>query len=178
MEQIVRDARISTLYEGTTGIQALDLLGRKVLLSSKGKCVRDFTLQMVKFAKPSLLKRTALGSMARVLTARAAEWNALTLAIMVRAPKDKEIVGSASYDYLMYSGFVMMGYYWALQAAKAQELLDSGAGKESEEFYRAKIRTAEFYFERLMPRANAHRWGALASTKSVMQLDKEHFAFA
>ena len=78
----------------------------------------------------------------------------------------------------MYSGFVMMGYYWALQAAKAQELLDSGAGKESEEFYRAKIQTAEFYFDRLMPRANAHRSGALASTKSVMQLDKEHFAFA
>lgn len=178
MEQIVRDARISTLYEGTTGIQALDLLGRKVLLSSKGKCVRDFTLQMVKFAKPNLLKRGALGSMARVLAARAAEWNALTLAIMVRAPKDKEIVGSASYDYLMYSGFVMMGYYWALQAAKAQELLDSGTGTESEEFYRAKIQTAEFYFDRLMPRANAHRSGALASAKSVMQLDKEHFAFA
>ncbi|MGQ0710662.1 MAG: acyl-CoA dehydrogenase C-terminal domain-containing protein [Rhodoferax sp.] len=178
MEQIVRDARISTLYEGTTGIQALDLLGRKVLLGSKGKCVRDFTVQMLKLAKPHLLKRTPLGSMARALAARAAEWNALTLAIMLRAPKDKEIVGSASVDYLMYSGFVMMGYYWAQQAMKAQELLESGAGKESEEFYRAKIQTAEFYFDRLMPRANSHRTGALASTKSVMQLDKEHFAFA
>ncbi len=177
MEQIVRDARISTLYEGTTGIQALDLLGRKVLLGSKGKCVRDFTVQMLKLAKPHLLKRTPLGSMARALAARAAEWNALTLAIMVRAPKDKEIVGSASVDYLMYSGFVMMGYHWAQQAMKAQALLDSGAGKESEEFYRAKIQTAEFYFDRLMPRANSHRTGALASTKSVMQLDKEHFAF-
>ncbi|TXI71541.1 MAG: acyl-CoA dehydrogenase [Limnohabitans sp.] len=178
MEQIVRDARISTLYEGTTGIQALDLLGRKVLLGSKGKCVRDFTLDMVKFARPYLLKRTPLGAMARNLTARAAEWNVLTTAIMLRAPKDKEVVGAASVDYLMYSGFVMMGYYWAVQAAKAEELLASGAGKESEDFYRSKVQTAEFYFERLMPRANAHRTGALAPTKSVMQLDNEHFAFA
>ena len=85
MEQIVRDARISTLYEGTTGIQALDLLGRKVLMGSKGKCVRDFTLEMVRFARPYLLKRTPLGAMARNLAARAAEWNLLTTAIMLRA---------------------------------------------------------------------------------------------
>src|SRR5690606_27799946 len=51
MEQIVRDAKISTLYEGTTGIQALDLLGRKVLLLSQGKAVRDFTLQIANFAR-------------------------------------------------------------------------------------------------------------------------------
>jgi len=178
MEQIVRDARISTLYEGTTGIQALDLLGRKVLMGSKGKCVRDFTLEMLRFARPYLLKRTPLGAMARNLAARAAEWNLLTTAIMLRAPKDREVVGAASVDYLMYSGFVMMGYYWAVQAAKAEELLASGAGKESQDFYRAKVQTAEFYFERLMPRANAHRTGALAPTRSVMQLNNEHFAFA
>src|SRR5699024_6377968 len=47
MEQIARDARISTLYEGTTGIQALDLLGRKVLLTPRGKCVRDFSQQLI-----------------------------------------------------------------------------------------------------------------------------------
>jgi hypothetical protein len=155
MEQIVRDARISTLYEGTTGIQALDLLGRKVLLSSKGKCVRDYTLQMVQFAKSKVLKRTRLGSMARSLSLRAAEWNALTMAIMLRARKDREVVGAASFDYLMYSGYVMMAFSWAQQAAKARELLDSGTGKESAEFYKAKIQTAEFYFERLLPRANA-----------------------
>jgi alkylation response protein AidB-like acyl-CoA dehydrogenase len=178
MEQIVRDARISTLYEGTTGIQALDLLGRKVLLSSKGKCVRDYTLQMVQFAKSKVLKRTRLGAMARSLSLRAAEWNALTMAIMLRARKDREVVGAASFDYLMYSGYVMMAFSWAQQAAKARELLDSGTGKESAEFYKAKIQTAEFYFDRLLPRANAHRAGALASTKSLMQMDKDHFNFA
>jgi hypothetical protein len=81
-------------------------------------------------------------------------------------------------DYLMYSGYVMMAHFWAQQAVKAQQLLASGKGAESAEFYKAKIQTAEFYFERLLPRANAHREAALASTKSVMQMDKEHFAFA
>jgi alkylation response protein AidB-like acyl-CoA dehydrogenase len=178
MEQIVRDARISTLYEGTTGIQALDLLGRKVLLGSKGKCVRDYTLSILKFAKPYLLARTPLGSMARQLALRAAEWNVLTTAIMLRAPKDRELVGTASVDYLMYSGYVMMGYSWAQQAAKASALISSGSGAESDDFYRAKVQTAEFYFDRLLPRANSHRSSALSSTRTVMQLNNEHFAFS
>ncbi|GAA3958218.1 acyl-CoA dehydrogenase C-terminal domain-containing protein [Allohahella marinimesophila] len=177
MEQIARDARISTLYEGTTGIQALDLLGRKVLLASKGKCVRDFTLTMVNFSKGRALRRDAIGMMARALLKRSVQWNVLTTRIMLRATKDREAVGSASVDYLMYSGFVMMAYFWALQADKASELLRTGKGRESDEFYRAKIQTAEFYFERLLPRAGAHYISATAPTSSVLGMDKAHFAF-
>ncbi|MBK9624952.1 MAG: acyl-CoA dehydrogenase C-terminal domain-containing protein [Rhodocyclaceae bacterium] len=178
MEHIARDARISTLYEGTTGIQALDLLGRKVLLGTRGKCVRDFTGLMWKFSKLHLFASSSVGSMARELTKRSVQWNILTTRIMLRAPGDKESVGAASFDFLMYSGYVMLAYFWALQAGKAQELLASGKGKESADFYRAKIQTAEFYFARLLPRADGHRKNALASTKSVMQMDKEHFAFS
>jgi alkylation response protein AidB-like acyl-CoA dehydrogenase len=178
MEQIARDARISTLYEGTTGIQALDLLGRKVLLNTKGKCVRDFSATMLRFAKPFALKRGSMGQMARTLMRRTAQWNLLTTLIMLRASKDREQVGSSSVDYLMYSGFVMMGYYWALQAAKATELLASGTGKESNDFYTAKIQTAEFYFARLLPRADAHYSAALAPTSAVMQMPQELFQMA
>jgi alkylation response protein AidB-like acyl-CoA dehydrogenase len=178
MEQIARDARISTLYEGTTGIQALDLLGRKVLLNTKGKCVRDFSTTMLRFAKPFALKRGSMGQMARTLMRRTAQWNLLTTLIMLRASKDREQVGSSSVDYLMYSGFVMMGYYWALQAAKATELLTSGTGKESNDFYTAKIQTAEFYFARLLPRADAHYSAALAPTSAVMQMPQELFQMA
>jgi alkylation response protein AidB-like acyl-CoA dehydrogenase len=178
MEQIARDARISTLYEGTTGIQALDLLGRKVLLNTKGKCVRDFSTTVLRFAKPFALKRGSMGQMARTLMRRTAQWNLLTTLIMLRASKDREQVGSSSVDYLMYSGFVMMGYYWALQAAKATELLTSGTGKESNDFYTAKIQTAEFYFARLLPRADAHYSAALAPTSAVMQMPQELFQMA
>jgi alkylation response protein AidB-like acyl-CoA dehydrogenase len=178
MEQIARDARISTLYEGTTGIQALDLLGRKVLLNTKGKCVRDFSGTVLRFAKPYALQRTPMGQLARTLVRRTAQWNLLTALIMLRASKDREQVGSSSVDYLMYSGFVMMAYYWALQAAKATELLGSGTGKESKDFYTAKIQTAEFYFARLLPRADGHYSAALAPTSAVMQMPQELFQMA
>jgi len=178
MEQIARDARISTLYEGTTGIQALDLLGRKVLLNTKGKCVRDFSGTVLRFAKPFALQRGTMGQMARTLVRRTAQWNLLTTLIMLRASKDREQVGSSSVDYLMYSGFVMMGYFWALQAAKATELLVSGKGKESTDFYTAKIQTAEFYFARLLPRADSHYSAALAPTSAVMQMPQELFQMA
>jgi hypothetical protein len=115
--------------------------------------------------------------MARSLARRALQWNAITARIMLRARGDRELVGSASVDYLMYSGYVMMAYFWALQAAKAAELSANGTGRESPDFYRAKIHTAEFYFERMLPRADGHRKGALAPTRSVMQIDNEHFAF-
>jgi len=177
MEQIARDARIATLYEGTTGIQALDLLGRKVLLGSKGRCVRDFTATMWRFSSKHLFAGGSVGKMARTLAWRAVQWNLLTTRIMLRARRDRELVGSASFDYLMYSGYVMMAYFWALQAAKAAQLSANGRGRESTDFYRAKIQTATFYFERILPRADGHRVGALAPTSSVMQLDKDHFAF-
>nr|WP_295787684.1 acyl-CoA dehydrogenase C-terminal domain-containing protein [Rhodoferax sp.] len=178
MEQIARDARISTLYEGTTGIQALDLLGRKVLLNTKGKCVRDFSGTILRMAKPYALQRTPMGQMMRTLARRTAQWNVLTTLIMLRASKDREQVGSSSVDYLMYSGFVMMAYFWALQASKASELLASGKGKESNDFYTAKIQTAEFYFARLLPRADGHYSAALAPTSSVMQMPQELFQMA
>ena len=177
MEQIARDARIATLYEGTTGIQALDLLGRKVLLGTKGKCVRDFTATMARFARAHLFSSGAIGNMARTLLWRALQWNLLTTRILLRARGERELVGSASVDYLMYSGYVMMAYHWALQAARAAELTASGKGAESLEFYRAKVQTAEFFFARLLPRADAHRQGALAPTRSVMQMHQDHFAF-
>ena len=175
MEQIVRDARISTLYEGTTGIQALDLLGRKVLLLTKGKCVRDFSKKLVDFGTKNL-RDPKLRPFAWKLLKIAAEWNYLTTRIMLVAAKDRDIVSTASYDFLMYSGYAMMAYFWALQAGVAQDKLENG-GAEPAEFYQAKLATAEFYFDRMLPSAKAHADAALKPTKSTMQLKPEHFSF-
>jgi hypothetical protein len=177
MEHIARDARISTLYEGTTGIQALDLLGRKTLLQSRGKCIFEFTNEMIAQAKPHLLDGGTIGKMARSMFKRALQWKWLTLQIMLRANKDRDVVSSACYDFLMYSGFVMMGHFWLKQAIVANEKLAKG-GKDSKEFYTAKLQTAEFYFERLLPRADGHKKTMMSSTSSVMQMDNEHFSFS
>ncbi len=176
MEQIARDARISTLYEGTTGIQALDLLGRKTLLMTKGKAVRNFSGLLYAFGSANLGSST-VRPMAWKLLKLATQWNWLTTRIMLTAAKDREMVSSASHHFLMYSGYVTMAYFWALMAAKAQEKIASGDGVETKEFYQAKIATAEFYFAHILPRAQAHAESMLAPTKATLQLDKDHFAF-
>lgn len=176
MEQIARDARISTLYEGTTGIQALDLLGRKVLLQTRGKCIKEFTNEMIAQAKPHLLDGGPIGKMARLAFKRAIQWKMLTLRIMLRAAKDRDVVSAACNDYLMYSGYAMMGHFWLKQALVANEKLAKG-GKDSADFYKAKLQTAEFYFDRLLPRADGHKKAMLSPTSSLMQMDNEHFSF-
>ncbi|MDH4562472.1 acyl-CoA dehydrogenase C-terminal domain-containing protein [Pseudomonas sp. BN411] len=176
MEQIVRDARIATLYEGTTGIQALDLLGRKVLLMTQGKAVRDFTGQIARFAVDLLKTEPAMRGRALVLLKLAAEWNWLTLRIALRARKDRDLVSTASHDFLMYSGYAALAYSWALQERAARVRLREG-GTESTDFYRAKLATSDFYFARLLPRAKGHAAAMLKPTGSVMGLASEHFVF-
>ncbi|WP_236233772.1 acyl-CoA dehydrogenase C-terminal domain-containing protein [Pseudomonas tohonis] len=176
MEQIVRDARIATLYEGTTGIQALDLLGRKVLLMTQGKAVRDFSGQVARLALDLLTTEPAMRGRALTLLKLAGQWNVLTLRIALRARKDRDLVGTASHDFLMYSGYAALAYAWALQEAAARRRLREG-GAESEDFYRAKLATSAFYFDRLLPRAKGHASAMLKPTKSVMGLQSEHFLF-
>ncbi len=176
MEQILRDARIATLYEGTTGIQALDLLGRKVLLQTRGQCVRDFCGSMLALARPYLLSGGLRGRMARALAWRAWQWQWLTLRLMLQARRDKEQVGAAATDYLMYCGYVMMGYHWAQMAFVADEALRSAKGTETDAFYQAKIDTAQFFLERLLPRADAHARMALAPADTLLRTPAEDLA--
>jgi alkylation response protein AidB-like acyl-CoA dehydrogenase len=175
MEQIVRDARIATLYEGTTGIQALDLLGRKVLIMTRGKAVREFSSVIAKFAMDNLGK-PKMRAYATTLAKLSAEWNVLTMRIMLGARKDRDVVGAAAYNFLMYSGYVMMAYFWALQASVASQKLAQG-GKESPAFYKAKIRMARFYFDHLLPRASAHAASMVKPSKSLMRLPVDSFVF-
>ncbi|WP_273210166.1 acyl-CoA dehydrogenase C-terminal domain-containing protein [Marinobacter subterrani] len=175
MEQIVRDTRIATLYEGTTGIQALDLLGRKVLLMTRGGAVRDFTLKIANFARKQLTDKR-LRPYALELLKLTGQWNLLTVRIMLAARKERDLVSAAANDFLMYSGYVTMAYMWLRQATAAVDRLDNG-GEESEAFYRAKLATTEFYFERLLPRAQSHAISMLSPTRTLMQIEPDHMAF-
>ena len=175
MEQILRDARISTLYEGTTGIQALDLLGRKVLLMTRGKAVREFTAIIGKFALEQVRNR-GMRRFATELGRYVTEWNLLTVRIMLTARNDRDVVSSASHHFLMYSGYVTMAYFWALQAAVATDKLAKG-GSETPEFYKAKIDVARFYFDHLLPRAKGHASSMLKPSKTLTKLPIEHFVF-
>lgn len=176
MEQIVRDARIATLYEGTTGIQALDLLGRKVLLMTQGKAVRQFTGTIASLAWRLLKEEPGMRGKAFTLLTLCAQWNWLTVRIALTARKQRDVVSTASHDFLMYAGYITLAWSWALQEQAARQRMRDG-GAESMDFYQAKIATSDFYFSRLLPRAKAHAASMLSSAEKIMDLPGEHFAF-
>lgn len=179
MEQIVRDTRISTLYEGTTGIQALDLLGRKILLD-KGVAFRRFSKEVSQYCKGKSeyvtgKQRGKMKSMVSELSSLNLQWKYVALRLVFNAMRNKDEVGAASVDFLMYSGYIVMAYFWAMMAEKSYEAL--AAGTEEEGFYQAKIQTAEFYFARILPRTKTHYAAMMSGAKNLMQIEEKNFAF-
>lgn len=169
MEQLVRDARITRLYEGTTGIQALDLLGRKVLMS-QGETLKVFTKEIHKFCKAEA-DNPALKEFVEPLAKLNAEWGELTMGVGMKAMQDREEVGAASVDYLMYSGYVTLAYLFALAAKKASSSLEG----EDKAFYEAKMNTARFYYQRLLPRTKAHAQMIQSGAGSLMAISSRDF---
>lgn len=172
MEQIVRDTRISTLYEGTTGIQALDLLGRKVMMT-QGESLKTFTKVIHKFCAANA--EGDIAEFTSILADLNKEWGAVTMELAMKASNNRDEVGGASVDYLMYSGFITLAYFWADMAREAMEKL--AAGTDEDDFYKAKIATARFYFQRVLPRVAGHKAMMANGVDSMMSLDADHFAF-
>jgi alkylation response protein AidB-like acyl-CoA dehydrogenase len=172
VEQNMRDARISTLYEGTTGIQALDLLGRKVL-GSGGQLLANFTQEIQTFCGQSNPQQTE--TMIAELDSQVKEWLQLTHKIAEGAMANADEVGAASFDYLMYSGYTILAYFWAQAAELAISKIESN--KDHDGFYQAKLETARFYFARLLPRAQAHQSAVLAGSESLMAIAESGFDF-
>jgi alkylation response protein AidB-like acyl-CoA dehydrogenase len=177
MEQILRDSRIATLYEGTTGIQALDLVGRKVLLD-RFKQLNVFTGEMLSFAK-GCMPWTAAG---RDKTVRNQAWQVAKLAMRWRflayklgagAKKRPDSVGAGSVDFLMFSGYAYMAYMFARMSKVATAQLAAGEGDSV--FLQEKLHTATFFFDRILPRADMHAKTMKASTDSVMAMPTEYF---
>ena len=179
MEQVYRDVRISTIYEGTTGIQALDLLGRKVMLS-RGKVliplldvIRAFCGRYGAFSRG--IGRD-MRMYTKVLAAKVRQWDWTTKRLMLRARKNRDVVGCAAYDYLMYSGYIVMGWYWARMAEVALTRL-AEPDTADQGFYRAKLQTANFYFQRMLPRTRYHHAAMTARTDGVMDISDEDMMY-
>ena len=173
VEQNVRDARISMLYEGTTGIQALDLLGRKVL-GTRGKALAPVTGFILDFCKRSR-NRKELRPYLKTLVRLTKQWQSLTRKIGFAAMRDRDAVGAASVDYIMFSGYVLLGVAWATSARAAYRRLEQGTTEEA--FYRAKIQTAEFYFAKILPRTTSLLETMSAGPDTLMGMDENEFIF-
>ena len=171
VEQNVRDARIGMLYEGTTGIQALDFIGRKVL-GSGGVLLQNFTREIHHFCKENA-EVAELQEFIEPLQALNKKWGELTLHIGTKAMENADEAGAASVDYLMFSGYSCLAYFWAKAASKARAAL---AAENSEgEFYEAKLKTARFYYQRILPRTSTCEAAILSGADNVMSLEVEAF---
>jgi len=173
MEQIVRDTRIALLYEGTTGIQALDLLGRKVLMT-QGAALKNFTKLVHTFCKENA-DNEGLSQFVGQLTSLNREWGDITMKVGMNAMKNRDEVGAASVDYLMYSGYTCLAYFWAKMAAVAQQKLAEGTTEEA--FYKTKLQTAKFYYDRILPRTLSHAQMISAGSESMMAVEEDSFMF-
>ncbi|HET6546153.1 MAG TPA: acyl-CoA dehydrogenase C-terminal domain-containing protein [Rhodanobacteraceae bacterium] len=167
IEQLARDARITTIYEGTTQIQALDLLGRKVMqLRAAG--LKHFLEDIAAFCR-SHAGNAALGEFIAPLAIIARQWSDLTQEIGQRATHDPEEIGAAAVDYLFYSGYVSLAYFWARSVAAAETSTQSAAFREG------KRHTARFFFSRILPRVHGHAAAIRAGAGVLMDMTDEQF---
>lgn len=167
MEQLARDARITTIYEGTTGIQALDLLGRKIM-QQQGAGMRRFLAMIQQFCEANAAK-PELTEFVLPLAEVTKQWGELTMEIGKKAMSNADEVGAASYDYLYYSGYVVLAYWWARSVATANE------SSHSEDFKTMKRETARFYFARVLPRIHAHAATMRSGATTTQALNADLF---
>ncbi len=164
-EQLVRDCRITQIYEGTNGIQALDLMGRKIV-GSGGAYAKLFTDEIRAFTASASAE---LAEFTGPLNAAVQNLDELTAWVLDRAKGNPNEIGAASVEYLHAFGYTAYAYMWALMARAA-------LGKEGQdEFYASKLGTARFYFARLLPRIHSLSASVKAGSESLYLLDAAQF---
>jgi len=170
MEQLVRDARIAQIYEGTNGIQAMDFIGRKVLANG-GQHLMEMRTEIADFCNATTAAE--MSEFIQPLAAAVAVLEAVTYRIIDDAQKNANAVGAAAVEYLHLFGHIMYAYMWALMAQAALARL-SGDG---DGFYAAKLQTARFYMQRCLPQIQALRATIEAGPDALMTLPPEQFAY-
>ncbi|MBD1585147.1 acyl-CoA dehydrogenase C-terminal domain-containing protein [Pseudomonas typographi] len=164
-EQLVRDVRITQIYEGTNGIQALDLVGRKVV-GSGGAYYQRFADEIWHFIDNA---GPALAEFTQPLASALDNLDALTAWVLDAAKRDPREIGSASVEYLHVFGYTAYAYLWARMAQAAQH----GTGDSA--FYTSKLGTARFYFARLLPRIHSLSASVKAGSEPLYMLDEAEF---
>ncbi len=166
MEQFVRDCRITQLYEGTNGIQAMDLIGRKVLRDG-GVTLRIYIRGISDFIRekagtPGLEKYLERLQVAIDILDTTSEQ------LLTQSQQNPDEIGAAAVDYLHLLGLLSLGFMWVKMAGVALQKLE--ATPEDPDFYQNKLKTADFFFERMFPDIHALKEKILAGSASVMAI--------
>jgi len=170
MEQFVRDARIAMIYEGANGIQALDLVGRK-LPKDGGRAVMAFFGEIAAFAKDNGGEE-ALKPFVTPLSNSLGHLQQATMWLMQNAMAKPDNAGAASTDYMHLFGLVALGYMWGLMAKAAADKVAAG---DSSDYLKTKLVTGRFFMERVLPATATHLARIQAGADTVMELPAEAF---
>ncbi len=172
MEQFVRDSRIAMIYEGTNGIQAMDLCGRK-LAQNGGAAIQGF-FKLVDDEVAGV--EGGLAPLAEALGKACGDQKAATMWFMQNAMANPNNLGAGAHHYMHIMGLVCFGLMWLRMAKVAAARLAEGA--EDQAFYQAKLTTARYFAERYLPDAGALRRKIEAGSEAMMALPEEAFATA
>jgi alkylation response protein AidB-like acyl-CoA dehydrogenase len=172
MEQFVRDARIAMIYEGANGIQALDLVGRK-LPKDGGRAVMAFFNEVGAFLKENA-GDDALAPYTKPLKAGLDHLQQATMWFMANAMKKPDNAGAGSTDYMHLFGLVALGFMWAKMAKVSAEKLANGADGRAD-FYEARLTLGRYFMERTMPETAAHLARISSGADTMMAMPAEMF---
>ena len=172
VEQFVRDSRIAMIYEGANGIQALDLVGRK-LPSKGGRAVQAYFKEVGKFCSTHK-DDPAMADYIAPLSKSLSDLQAATMWLVQNGMSNPDNAGAASTDYLHLFGLVALGHMWATMAVAAQNKLASDdAG--SKQFLENKLLTGKFFMERIIPESATHLARIQTGCETMMAMDAEAF---
>lgn len=171
IEQYVRDARIAQIYEGTNAVQALDLVGRKLPMQG-GRLVRRF-FELVKADVDAAASNEAVAEFAKPLGASLYQLQKATMMLAERGFANPDEAGAAATDYLHLMGYVATGWQWLKMATVASAKLAAGSGDKR--FNEAKVKTARFYFTRLLPEAATLLAAIQSGSAPIMAFSADEF---
>ena len=172
MEQFVRDARIAQIYEGTNGVQALDLVGRK-LGANGGRAIQALFKLVGEEAGGRQGRRGRPPPSASALERANNDLQTATLWLMQNGLANPNNAGAAAYPYMTLMGIVCLGLMWLRMARASAAALANGT--DNADFHKTKLATARFYADRIMPQTNAERRKIEAGADSLMALPAEAF---
>ncbi|NFV79651.1 acyl-CoA dehydrogenase C-terminal domain-containing protein [Magnetospirillum aberrantis] len=171
MEQYVRDCRIAQIYEGTNGVQALDLVGRK-LPAKAGRNLRRFFHPVAEYIETHVEDDT-MGEFVQPLAKAFVRLQQATAQVARAGMANPDEAGAAATDYLRLFGLTALAYLWARMVEVS--LPKVGGADDSDGFYTAKVNTARFYMERVLPQTNGLFAQIMAGGKSIMAFDEAAF---
>ncbi len=172
MSQFVRDARITMIYEGANGVQALDLVGRK-LAADNGKPLMALFGMVKAFCKEHGENEALAADFIAPLKAASKDLQSAAMYFMERGMKNPDDALAGSYDFMHLFGHAMLGFMWAQQAVAAQSALDEGRGDAA--FFRTKLATGRYYMQRQLPMTATHLARITSGADTVMALEAEAF---